>query len=291
MQFPNSSRTLQTAIAAWPGNLKKAISRSLLAVALCGATAVVSQAQSLPAQGQSETGWHHTLGLYMFTPVQTKGTSTIAGNSADFDMNLKDVLELLDFALAGRYEAWNGDWGVIVDANYVGIEANQNLPGPLGSGVRVNVRQKWLGVLGAYRVADGTYGARNRRYTFDLQGGIRYNSLRQEINITSPGPGVPPTLGGDQGWVEPVIGGRGMWRLNDRWTTIASLDLGGFGAGGNKLQVGANLGFDYQPWDNTSITFGYRYFSIDYSDTLASGTFAYDTYQHGPYFGVKFYFN
>ncbi len=258
---------------------------------LSGLMAFGASAQSLPAPGQDEEGWRHALGFYLFTPLRTSGTSTVAGVSADLDLDLGDVLDVLDFAAAGRYEAWNGDFGVIIDANYVGIEEDTTLPGPRATAVNVNVRQKWFAAMGAYRVADGTYGANNQRYTVDLQGGVRYNSIRQEIDFTTSGPANPPTLGGDQNWVEPVIGARGMWRLNERWTTIASLDLGGFGAGGNDLQVGANIGFDYQPWQNTAITFGYRFFSVDYSDTLDSGDFGYDVTQHGPYFGVKVFFN
>jgi len=248
-------------------------------------------AQSLPAPGQDEEGWRHTLGFYLFTPLRTTGTSTVAGVSADVDLDLGDVLSVLDFAASGRYEAWNGDLGIIVDANYVAIEEDTTLAGPRATAVNVDVRQKWFAILAGYRVADGTYGANNERYTVDLQGGIRYNSIRQEINFTTSGPANPPTLGGDQDWLEPVIGARGMWRLNERWTTIASLDLGGFGAGGNDLQIGANFGFDYQPWENTAITFGYRYFSVDYSDALDTGDFAYDVTQHGPYFGLKVFFN
>ncbi len=250
----------------------------------------LSRAQSLPAPGQNETGWRHGASFYLFTPLRTTGTSTVAGQSAELDLNLGDVLDALDFAAAGRYEAWNGDFGIIVDANYVGIELETTLPGPLGAGVNVDVRQKWFGVLGAYRILDGEYGSSGQRYAIDLQGGLRYNSIRQEIDVTTPGPGNPPTLGGDQGWIEPVVGIRGMWRLNQKWTGIGSLELGGFGAGGNDLQVGANVGFDYQPWEKTALTFGYRYFSVDYSDTLSSGEFAYDVDQHGPYIGIKYFF-
>ncbi len=247
-------------------------------------------AQSMPAPGQDETGWRHGASIYLFAPLRTTGTSTVAGRPADLDMDLGDVLEVLNFAAAGRYEAWNGDFGIIVDANYVGIEQDATLPGPLGAGVNVDVRQKWFGLLGSYRVADGAYGPGNRRYTIDVQGGLRYNSIRQEITIATPAPGVAPVLGGDQSWIEPVIGARGMWRLNEKWTGIASVELGGFSAGGNDLQIGVNAGFDYQPWEKTALTFGYRYFSVDYSDTLSSGTFAYDVDQHGPYIGIKFFF-
>ena len=256
----------------------------------CLAAASVS-AQSLPSLGQSETDWRYALGIYAFAPVSTTGTSTVGGRSVPIDLDLGDVLDLLDFAASGRFEAWNGDLGVILDANYYSITGNGPFPVPPGTTFSVNARQKWLGLLGAYRVSDGTYGSNNQRYTFDIQGGVRYNSLRQQINLQTPGPINPPTVGGDENWFEPVVGARGMWRLNDRWTTIASIDLGGFGAGGNDLQIGANLGFDYQPWEKTSIIFGYRYFSMDYSTTLSTGVMAYDVEQHGPYVGVKFLFN
>lgn len=261
----------------------------ICATIMCCLTAVTASAQSLPGRGQSETDWRYSLGFYSFLPVSTTGTSTVNGTSAPIDLDLSDVLDLLDFALAGKFEAWNGNFGLIVDANYVSIGADGQLPSTPGSTYTVNLRQKWLAVLAAYRVADGVYGANNQRFTVDVQGGARLNSLRQTLKV-STSLGSLPTAGGDKTWVEPVIGARGMWRLNDRWTTIATFDLGGFGAGGNKLQVGADIGFDFQPWDNTSLVFGYQYFSIDFNTTLSGGVMAYDAYQHGPYIGVNFLF-
>lgn len=268
--------------------MKSAIFACLLTLGLASFPALRATADPLPLPGQTEDGWRYTFGLYSFLPLRTSGTSTVAGTSAPVDLDLRDVLDALDFAAAGKFEAWNGDFGVIVDANYASITSDGPFPFPAGSTVSVNSRQKWFGVMGAYRVANGTYGASNQRYSIDLQAGARYNSLRQTIDITTPGPIVLPTIGGDESWVEPVIGARGMWRLNDKWATVASIDLGGFGAGGNDLQIGANIGFDYRAWEKTSLIFGYRYYSMDYSTTRAGGTFAYDVTQHGPYFGVKF---
>lgn len=252
---------------------------TLILTTLGAMAASQSAAQSLPAPGQSETGWRHVAGIYMFAPVRTWGTSTVGGISAQVDMDLSEILDVLDFAASGQYEAWNGNYGIILEANYAGIEET----GPTGA-LTVNVRQKWAGLLGAYRVAHGM-GGNGQPFAIDIQGGARWNSVKQTLTVAGP-----LVLGGDEAWIEPVVGMRGMWRLNDRWTTIASANLGGFGAGGNDLQVGLNIGFDYQPWDNTSLTFGYRYFSVDYSTTLPGGTFAYDMEQHGPYVGVKFFF-
>lgn len=262
---------------------KKLLSALLLTTA-SGFAATQSSAQSLAAPGQSDDGWRHAAGLYMYLPLETQGTSTVNGSSAPVDLSLSEVLDNLDFAASGRYEGWNGNFGIIVDANYAGLENSGTLPGPGGLPYKVVSRQKWFGVLGAYRVAHGTT-KNGQPFSVDVQGGARWNSIKQEVTI-----GALPTAGGDEGWIEPVVGLRGMWRLNEKWTAIASTDFGGFGAGGNDLQASVNIGFDYQPWENTALTFGYRYFTVDYSTTLSGGTFAYDIEQHGPYLGVKFFF-
>lgn len=261
--------------------------RTFLAAAMIGGLTSTAVAEPIPLAGQSEDDWRHTLSIYAFLPARTSGTSTVAGQSVPLDLDLGDAVKLLDFAAAGRYEAWKGDWGFIVDANYVSLEADGALPVPVGATFAVDIRQKWLGLLAAYKVVDA-FGNNGQRYAFDLQFGARYNKLKQEVNISAPAP--LPTLGGDVGWWEPVIGVRGMRVLNPKWTVIASLDLGGFGAGGNDLQVGANIGFDWRPWEKTSLFFGWRYYSMDFSTTLATGPFAYDVSQHGPVLGVKFRF-
>lgn len=271
--------------------MKSSFCACLFSLGLTAVSATQVDADPMPLPGQSDADWRFALGLYAFTPTSTTGTSTLSGRSVPVDMDLGDVLDLLDFSAAGRLEAWKGNFGVIVDANYVSIGSDGPFPIPAGATYKFNSRQKWLGVMGAYRVANGTYGASNQPFTIDLQAGARYNHLRQTVSLTTPGPINLPTAGGDESWVEPVVGIRGKWRLNEKWTTIASLELGGFGVGGNDLQIGANLGFDFRPWDRTSITFGYRYFSVDYSKTLSNGLFAYDVTQQGPYVGVIFRFD
>jgi len=268
--------------------MKKSPLTYTICLALVGLTTGTAWADPMTRPNQNDTEWRYAGAIYMFAPLETSGTTTISGVTAPVDLSLSEVLENLDFAASGRFEAWKGDLGLIFDANYYSISAEGALPGPGGAAFDLNVRQKWAALLAAYRVANGTYGESGKRYTVDLQAGVRYNSLRQEVNIATPGPGT--TLGGSDSWWEPVIAARGKWQLNDEWATVTSLELGGFGAGGNDLQVGLNAGFDYSPWENTSIVFGYRYFSMDYSTTLASGPFAYDVEQHGPYIGLKYVF-
>lgn len=75
---------------------------------------------------------------------------------------------------------------------------------------------------------------------------------------------------------------------NAMWVAFAALELGGFGAGKNGLKVSATVGADWRAWEETTIFFGYRYFSVDYRPTVNGLAFAYDIDQHSPVLGVSF---
>ena len=245
-----------------------------------------SQAAAEPAALTSGADWSNDLTLYLFLPLTTKGTSTVAGTTADVDLSLSDALSVLDFAGSVRYEAWRNGFGLIVDGNYLGLSGDGELPGPGRLDVNVEVEQWWLGLLGAYRVAQG---GTDRRYSADVQVGVRYNNLHQEIGI-SGGPGTGVTLGGTANWWEPVIGARYLWEINERWTGAVMGDVGGFGVNGSQLQWSASAGADYQFDNGGSLKLGLRYYSIDFSTEKSDGTFAYDVEQFGPFIGYTFRF-
>lgn len=253
---------------------------SALAFSLFGAT----QAQAEPAVLSFSDDWNYDITAYFFLPTSTSGTSTVAGVSGDVDLDLQDALNLTDLAFSGRFEAWKGDWGLISDLNYFGLSHSASRPG--SGSIDIDVRQSWLSFLGAYRVASGTYGDSNLRYSVDLQFGARYNSLTQDIAISGPGPGV--SLGGTETWWEPVIGARAAWELDPNWSVALMADAGGLN--GN-TQWSTTVGLDYSAWENTSVVFGLRYYSIDYSTQRPDGTFAYDINQFGPFFGFTYRFN
>ena len=232
------------------------------------------------------------LTLYLFAPVSTKGTSIIAGQGADIDMNLSDALDVLDFTISGRYELWQGDWGFVVEGNHLGIsdDASVTLPGPMGMDldVDVEVEQNWVSLMGAYRFGRGVTDG-GMPFIFDVSGGLRYNYLSQEANITGP-MGNRIELGGSETWFEPVIGARAAMALNDQWATAIVLDASGFGVEDNELAFSASWAFSKQINETTSLRFGYRYYSIDYETNKSDGVFGYDVSQHGPFVGLGFTF-
>lgn len=225
--------------------------------------------------------------LYLFLPFSTEGTSVVDDVEGDIDLDFSDALDLVDFAVSLRAESWKGDWGLIFDANYLSLDADESGPG--GIEVDGDVEQYWLAFLGAYRVAKGEL-ANGQPYSFDIQAGARYNSLKQDIDVGGPGPLPGASLGGTETWWEPVIGARYAWKLNDKWSGAVLADAGGFGVNDSELQWSTSLVFDYGFENGGSLKLGLRYYSIDFSTDRSDGEFSYDAEQIGPFVGYSYRF-
>ena len=267
---------------------------TVAAVSLLSAPAM---AQSLAPPTLDEEKWHFSITPYLFLPVSTTGTSTVAGGDVDLDMNLWDILKLLNGAISGRVEAWHGDFGLAVEGYFVAIgdDTSIELPGP-GSGrvdVDVKIRQAYADLLGAYRLLNGVYDEDGHRYALEGFAGARYNSLTQDIDATAnfgPSLGFQQSIGGTEDWWEPVIGVRGIVQISERWTGAVLADFGGFGVGGDHLQWKVRIGADYHPWEQSSLRFGWQFYGIDYSTNRSDGKFAYDIFQTGPYLAFTYQF-
>ncbi len=243
-------------------------------------------AQSLARSEEDEGTWRHSITPYLFLPFSTTGTSTVNGSSVNLDLSLSDVLDLLQGAASVRYEGWNGDFGIISEVYYVKLAADAALPVG-GASVDADIRQTFFNIQGAYRFANGV-NASGRRYAADAAIGVQWNRLKQEIDISGPGPGM--TLGGTEEWFEPMIALRYITEINDTWSFAARTELSGFGVNGDDLQYLVLAGFDWKGWENTSLRFGYQFYGIDYSNDRSGGEFAYDVDQNGIYAAVAFHF-
>ncbi|MEM8572671.1 MAG: hypothetical protein AAGG56_17470 [Pseudomonadota bacterium] len=255
-------------------------------------TASLTVAEPAPLRANG-TGWEMNVAWWLFAPIRTTGTSTIEGQSSDIDMSLSDALEVLDFTSSLRFEAWNGRLGILADANF--LKLSEDGGATIGSGpfardldVEVDAEQYWITLMGGYKIAEGV-NASGRPFVFDLHGGLRYNRIRQDVEIEGPVRGGSP--GGTETWWEPVIGVRGLVGLNDAWSFSAVADFGGFGAGGNDLAWSANAAFDRKLSERASLKVGYRYYSIDFETGGGADRFGWDLEQHGPFIGLAFSLN
>lgn len=244
--------------------------------------------------------WTFELGAYGFIPVSINGTSTVDGGAVDLDMGLSDALDLLQFAISGRGEAWRqraandgSAFGFVLDAQYVNLGLSNQGIGPAGGGtVKADIRQGIIDAAVGYRFPSiATGSGPDQRLEFDVTAGARYNYIRQKIQVI---PGLPApftqNLGGDKHWVSPMIGARANFHFNDRWNLVVRGDMSGFGVSGEDLSWSLNGIAGYKFTEKATFRFGYRVYDIDYSDGEGANKFAYDVTQHGPFLGLSYKF-
>ncbi len=279
----------------------KRLFRAILAMSVITVSLVnIENARADPLAPPSfkDSEWRVDLTPYLMIPFSISGDTTVAGQttSLDFDASdLPDLLDLLNFAFSGRVEIWKQDIGLILDGYYVDLNAGGSVqtPGslPIGVSIDADIRQFYLDGLVSYRLINKPYNAEGDVWSLELMGGLRYNYLKQVIDLkvtTGLGPGASTRLGGNATWVDPIVGTRVAVALNERWTAGARADIGGFGISDTDSTWSITGGFNYRRWEKTSLKFGWRAYSLDYSTTISDGIFAYDVVQHGPFLAVTF---
>ncbi|MFC1823920.1 hypothetical protein ACFL9T_14515 [Thermodesulfobacteriota bacterium] len=251
--------------------------------------------------------WNFALTPYFWLPAQD-ADSTVSGQTSSIDMSFGDTLDTADemFGLSARFVAWKGKWGFIFDGMYVDMDMVEDVrlqtPDPVDIGIEVDTTQKIFDFAVAYRTDEWPIGAgqgssaggKGPAMWFEPYAGLRYSYLRNEIHLGVNVPGVGgagTVLGGSEDWIEPFVGGSMVFRLNDRWKFAVRGDAGGFGIGdASDFTWNLLFGFDYKPWQKTSIKFGYKIYGLDYETGSGADRFGFDGQMYGPLFGVTFHF-
>lgn len=230
----------------------------------------------------SPSGWTYEFTPYLWAQGMkgTVGTATLP--STEMDMSFLDLLEIVKFALAGTFEARNGRWGLLADAQYYKLadDATTSRTGPLGNTLTahgdVDVKQAILAAAVAYRVSEG-------RSPVDVIGGLRYTRLDVDVrtDFTVLGLTGGRSRSGSKDWVDPYLGVRLQYPLSDRWAFTGYADVGGFGIGSD-LSWQVQAGLDYRVSDKYAVKFGYRVLDMDYDH----GGFVYNVRSDGLYLGL-----
>lgn len=103
------------------------------------------------------------------------------------DQSFSDVLKKLDFGLMGAFEARHDRWALLLDGVYFRVSDKGGLSGPLGFTSlegKATVTQQLYALAGAYRVHEGPQ-------VVDVIGGLRYNSVKWDVNVTATVPVIP----------------------------------------------------------------------------------------------------
>jgi hypothetical protein len=262
-------------------------SRMMSLIAACGL--MLASAGSVGAADMSYGGeavnqrvdktWEFLIAPY-FVGANITGTSQVGRLPAtDIDIGTDDILKNLHFGGMVRAEAlFQQKYGAILDIAYMKL-GNSNSTPLTGGRIRLGVRQLIAEAMLSYRAY------RTPRSFIDLYAGGRYWDITLDLNASGTIAGNFIIKRGDN-WLDPVIGIRGLHRINDKWSVNARADIGGFGVGSD-FSWNAQAGVGYHFNRTWSAHLQYKALMVDYANGKAgTASFAYDTITHGPLLGI-----
>ncbi|MDJ0557264.1 MAG: hypothetical protein QNJ68_23025 [Microcoleaceae cyanobacterium MO_207.B10] len=256
-----------------------------------------------------ERAWKFELTPFAFVPLNVDGDSTVEGVTADINMDLGEILEILTFAASGRFEAWyKNKFGIIFEGIYLklGDDGEDIISGPRGLvdlqiEVDVEYDQAVFDLAFAYRteIDDGDDDDKVSQAGlpdgyFDIIAGVRLQYLEQRVDLNTERSGpfrtvnVERDLGQDETWVEPLLSARFRYQISPKFAIGTRGDISGFGIDDLSTTWRILTGFDWVFSGDTSLKLGYEVYSIDYK--TSDDQFGLDQFQHGPYIGVTFRF-
>jgi len=164
--------------------------------------------------------WHFMIAPYAWVSWDT-GNITILGRTAKIDMTPKDIANALDSALQLHLEANKNRFTFLLDTTY--LELSDSSTGALGT-TSMKFTQVLVDFGGFYRFK--SYPIDNANNRLDLEGffGGRYWHLKNELSL--------PINWSDtrsKKWLDPVVGGRLLYHIRNKWVLSLNGNIGGFG--------------------------------------------------------------
>jgi len=222
------------------------------------------------------SAWEFRIEPYLWASG-LNGTTGVRHFTSDVNVPFKDVFSHLDMAAALQFEARKGRWGFVADGFYAKLSASGSIPTPLDRTADVGIKQFTGDLYAAYRFAESSTGF------VDAYAGIRDNYM--SLDLSARGPTHSLDLWESENWIDPIVGLRGQWNINEKFFLAAQGDIGGFGVGADfawALQGTAGYNFT----NKVSAELGYRYYKTDYSN----GGFNYNIAASGMMLGVNIKF-
>jgi predicted porin len=225
---------------------------------------------SQQAVSDDSKGFQHRIALYLWGAGLSGNVGNAAGASP-VNVSFDDILDNMEAAFMGNYRLKASKWAFGLEYIYLNLAPTSDTPP-----ATVDLKQSILELTGGYELAPG----------LEALAGIRYVdiSMNTTLNI-SP---TPPSISGEDDWVDPIIGLDYRTALSEKWQFYGRGDIGGFGVGSDVTwQLAAYFG--YMPSERWNLFAGYRHLDFDYKSDNEN-RFFYDMGISGPLVGFGFLF-
>ena len=215
-----------------------------------------------------EAPWEFRLTPYVWVPALSLESKIGTNPSTDGDSS---ILDFLDFGFLATGEIRKGNWGLILEFNYLDLGADATYLGG-----RFGAEADLTGVMGGVAVDYRFF--KNDRFAADVFGGVRVWSLEARIDFNTL-----PTASQTKTWADPLVGARAGYDINKNFFIDGLVDVGGFGVGSD-LQWEALARVGYRLNKTMSLALGYRHLFLDFSDDKL----VINTTMTGPFLAVDF---
>jgi hypothetical protein len=228
------------------------------------------------AQLAQVAGWTVEWSPYLWA-TGLDGDVGIHGRVTTVSLSFADLIENKDGALFLPVEMRKGRWSVLMELMLLQVSGQAAAPVPLVEQVKVSAEQTLIELSLRYRMVE------QERVSADVIAGARTWHLSDQLDLATAGQ-LNVSIQAGELWLDPIVGGRGVFEPADRWSVILRGDIGGFGVGSDLTwQALGNVG--YALGDKVTLRAGYRHLAVDFEDDEAGFTF--DVENSGPIIGVS----
>lgn len=220
--------------------------------------------------------------------IGMNGTLGARGRTTDVDFSFSDVREHINFAgMMATEVTFNNRYGIAADINIADLGDQKAHNGVSLSG---ETRLILSDVAAFYRLVSRPIGKEDSSLmNIDLLAGIRIWDVGLELNLDTPYMGSH-RLYRSRDWIDPFVGLRAQFLMNDRWSLIFQGSVGGGGDTSSTWDASARIG--WKIGRNTDLLLGYRAVGVNREEGKwgEAGHFIFDTTVHGPMLGLVFRF-
>jgi len=240
------------------------LARALLPAALCAGTALWLPAH---AQGGGDD-WRLAATVYLWGA----GIQGETAGGAELDVGFDTLIENLNMAFMGAFEARRSKWSAGVDLVYLNVGANDSGTVPLrhasGAAVDLDVSASvetkgWvLNLQGGYNLVQSD------RASVDVILGARYLDLALDFNLglAAGQYAVARDIAASQVVWDGILGVQGRLNLDHRWSLPFHLDVG-TGESDLTWQAAGGVAYGFD-WGEVSLVYRHLAWEFGSGDTL-----------------------
>lgn len=250
----------------------------LLSLGLAGtASAQTSGSQGSASSTTVTEDWKFGIAPYLWM-VNVDGKLGLPRGPGQIpvDIEFSDLVDSINWGVAGVFVAEKGRYGGILEGNYVSLSGEGPLITETTNGINIDSTMFFSNALFTYRLE--TSGSAEVR----IGGGARIWHVGVDAMFTlNEVPVRAESL--SETWVDAVLGIRVLLPINNRWYGDLAGDVG---AGQSDFTASAHAGIGFKITEKFHLYANYRYMVVDYSND----GFVYDITQQGALFGAIFVF-